>query len=101
MIYFFISLLLGAIPDVLYYYLYITKIKEIKSRRIILFILILCIYLIFNLFIAYNFYFYRTREGSIMGTSSLKNYEHKMYIAQELQKIKQTSMPFADQHHHK
>ena len=58
MIYFFISLLLGAIPDVLYYYLYITKIKEIKSRRIILFILILCIYLIFNLFIAYNFYFY-------------------------------------------
>ena len=58
MMYFLISLLLGAIPDVLYYYLYITKIKEIKSRRIILFILILCIYLIFNLFIAYNFYFY-------------------------------------------
>lgn len=58
MIYFLVSILLGAIPDVLYYYLYITKIKEVKTKRIILFILILCIYLVFNLFIAYNFYFY-------------------------------------------
>lgn len=37
----------------------------------------------------YRFYFYRTREGSIMGNSSIKNYIHKLYIAQELQNMKE------------
>ena len=58
MIYFLISILLGAIPDVLYYYLYITKIKEIKSRRMILFILMLLNYIIFNMILRYNLYLY-------------------------------------------
>ena len=37
----------------------------------------------------YNFYFYRTREGSIMKTQSYKNFIHKLYIANELQNIKE------------
>lgn len=37
----------------------------------------------------YNFYFYRTREGSIMTTQSYKNSIHKLFIANELQNIKE------------
>lgn len=58
MMYFLISLLLGAIPDVLYYYLYITKIKDIKSKKIILFILMFLNYIIFNMILRYNLYLY-------------------------------------------
>lgn len=58
MIYFLISILLGAIPDVLYYYLYITKIKEVKAKRIILFVLMFLNYIVFNMILRYNLYLY-------------------------------------------
>ena len=58
MMYFLVSILLGAIPDVLYYYLYIAKIKQIKSKRIILFILMFLNYIIFNMILRYNLYLY-------------------------------------------
>ena len=55
MMYFLISLLLGAIPDVLYYYFYIVKIKNIKSKKLTLFFLIFICYFTS---IGYNFYLY-------------------------------------------
>lgn len=40
-------------------------------------------------YIPYDFYNYRIREGSIMKSPSYKNFMHKMYIANELQNIKE------------
>lgn len=36
-----------------------------------------------------DFYFYRTREGSIMNSLGYKNYMHKIYIAKKLQQLKE------------
>lgn len=35
-----------------------------------------------------DFYTYRTREGSIMGSMNKKNYMHRLYIASQLQEMK-------------
>lgn len=40
-------------------------------------------------FMPYDFYNYRMRQGSIMKTPAYKNYIHKLYIARELQNIKE------------
>lgn len=40
-------------------------------------------------YMPYDFYYYRMREGSIMKTPSYKNFMHKMYIANELQTMKE------------
>lgn len=58
MINFVLSLLLGAIPDTLYYYLYLTRIKDIKNRRLVLFLLILAGYILFFMIIRFNLYLY-------------------------------------------
>lgn len=56
--------------DTLFMYQAIAKAKKVK-------------------YIPYDFYYYRMREGSIMKTQSYKNYVHKLYIAKELQEIKE------------
>ena len=58
MIYFLVSILLGAIPDVLYYYLWLKNIKEIKDKKILLFLIILIGYVIIFMILRYNFYLY-------------------------------------------
>ena len=58
MINFVLSLLLGAVPDTLYYYLYLTRIKDIKNRRLALFLLILAGYVLFFMIIRFNLYLY-------------------------------------------
>lgn len=58
MLYIFISLLLGMIPDVLYYVLLITRIKNVKEKKIILFILLAAIYIVTYMIFRYNFYLY-------------------------------------------
>ena len=55
---FIISMLLGIIPDVLYYFLYIKSIKEIKKYNILFFALLLISYIILNIVIKHNFYLY-------------------------------------------
>lgn len=55
---FVLSLLLGAVPDTLYYYLYLTRIKDIKNRRLALFLLILAGYVLFFMIIRFNLYLY-------------------------------------------
>ena len=56
MIYFLISILLGAIPDVLYYYLWLKNIKEIKNKKFLLFLIILIGYVVIFMILRYNFY---------------------------------------------
>ena len=56
--------------DTLFMYQAIVKAKKVK-------------------YLSYDFYYYRMREGSIMKTPSYKNYVHKLYIAKELQEIKE------------
>lgn len=58
MFYILISLLLGMIPDVLYYVLLITKIKNVKEKRLILFILLAITYITTYMIFRYNFYLY-------------------------------------------
>lgn len=58
MINFIISFLCCAIPDSLYFTLLITNIKQIKDKKIILFILILIGYTIFVMLLQYNFLLY-------------------------------------------
>ena len=55
---FIMSMLLGVIPDILYYYLYIKKIKNIKKKKIIFTILLFISYMITNILVTYNFYIY-------------------------------------------
>ena len=58
MMYFLVSLLLGAIPDVLYYYLWLKNIKEIKDKKFLLFLIILIGYVVIFMILRYNFYLY-------------------------------------------
>lgn len=58
MIYFLISILLGAIPDVLYYYLWLKNIKEIKDKKFLLFLIILIGYVVIFMILRYNLYLY-------------------------------------------
>lgn len=53
-----LSLVLGAGLDSLYYYLYISKIKEIKKKKILLYILIFVGYVFLFMILRYNLYLY-------------------------------------------
>lgn len=65
MINFLLGLLLGALPDCLYYFVLEKEIKRIKTKKIILFILILLSYVIFNMILRYNFYLYLLYDISL------------------------------------
>jgi hypothetical protein len=56
MLNFIISLLLGMLPDVLYYFIYIKQIKDIKTKSILFFTLLMIAFIIRNMF--YNLYTY-------------------------------------------
>lgn len=56
MLNFIISILLGMLPDVMYYYLYIKGIKSIKNKKTLFFILLLVGFILTNIF--YNLYTY-------------------------------------------
>lgn len=56
MLNFIISLLLGVLPDVLYYFIYIKQIKDIKTKSILFFTLLMIGFIITNMF--YNLYTY-------------------------------------------
>lgn len=58
MINFVISILIGLLPDVIYYTFNITNIKNVKKNRIKLFVMIFIIYLLLNMIVRYNFYLY-------------------------------------------
>lgn len=58
MINFIISILLGVIPDVLYYFLMIKNVKNTNNKNILFFVLLTIIYIISNVLVTYNFYFY-------------------------------------------
>lgn len=58
MINFIISLLLGIIPDVMYYYVYLRKIKNICDKKNIFFLLLIVNYVICIILIQYHFYLY-------------------------------------------
>lgn len=53
-----LSLVLGAGLDSLYYYLYISKIKDIKKKKILLYILIFVGYVFLFMILRYNLYLY-------------------------------------------
>lgn len=53
-----VSILLGAGLDGLYYYLYIIKIKGIKSKRLLLYFLIFIGYVVLFMVLRYNLYLY-------------------------------------------
>ena len=52
------SILLGVIPDVLYYFLYIKFIKQNKKYNVLFFTLLFVIYMILNIVVKHNFYLY-------------------------------------------
>lgn len=56
--YYLISILLGVLPDILYYYLTLKAIKGFKDKKLLFFILLFVFYLLSNIFVAYNFYIY-------------------------------------------
>lgn len=58
MINFIISFIFGAMLDSLFYFLYIVKVKKIQNKKILLYVLILIGYVIFNMILRYNFYLY-------------------------------------------
>lgn len=58
MFYFIISLFLGVLPDILYYYLYLKEIKGIKTKKILFFILLCISYLLCVVLIPIQFYLY-------------------------------------------
>lgn len=58
MIRFIMSILLGFLPDVLYYFLMIKNIKNIKNRRILFFILLFLSYILCIMLIKHQFYLY-------------------------------------------
>lgn len=53
-----ISLILGILPEALYYYLYIKNIKEIKTKKLILFVSIFIIHVLSMFLLRHNFYMY-------------------------------------------
>lgn len=53
-----LSLVLGAGLDSLYYYLYISKIKEIKNKKVLLYSLIFISYVVLFMILRYNLYLY-------------------------------------------
>lgn len=53
-----LSLVLGAGLDSLYYYLYISKIKGIKNKRVLLYSLIFIGYVVLFMVLRYNLYLY-------------------------------------------
>lgn len=58
MLNFIVSLIFGAGIDSLYYYLYISKIKNIKNNNLILYILIFIGYVILYMLLQYKLYLY-------------------------------------------
>ena len=58
MIRFIMSVILGVLPDVLYYFMYIKNIKGIKERKFLLFLLLFISYILLNLVVKHNFYLY-------------------------------------------
>ena len=55
---FIMNMILGVIPDILYFYLYIKEIKNIKKKKVIFIILLFVSYMITNILVTYNFYIY-------------------------------------------
>lgn len=55
---FMISILVGLIPDVIFYTFNIVDIKNIKKHKILLFILVFITYLLTNMLFRYNLYLY-------------------------------------------
>ena len=53
-----INILLGVLPDVLYYFLMIKNIKRIKEKNILFFILLFISYFLCIMLIEYQFYLY-------------------------------------------
>lgn len=53
-----VSLILGILPEVFYYYLYLKNIKEIKNKKIILFVLTFILYFLSMFLSQHNFYLY-------------------------------------------
>lgn len=53
-----LSLVFGAGLDSLYYFLYISKIKDINNKKLILYLGIFVGYVLFNMLLRYNFYLY-------------------------------------------
>lgn len=58
MINFLLGLVLGALPDCLYYYLMIKNIKGIQKHKFLLFSLIFILYVLIYMILRYNFYLY-------------------------------------------
>jgi hypothetical protein len=58
MLNFIISLLLGILPDILYYYIYIKSIKKINTKNILFFILLCINYILCIILIQHQFYLY-------------------------------------------
>lgn len=55
---FIISLILGILPDVLYYFIYIKQIKGIKSKNLLFFLLLLVTYMLCIIVVQHQFYLY-------------------------------------------
>lgn len=53
-----LSLLLGILPQSLYFMLFVTNIKQIKTRRLILLLLLFILCILLNMIIRYNIYLY-------------------------------------------
>lgn len=58
MINFIVSLLLGMLPDVFYYFIYIKQIKEIKNKKFLFFALLFLNYILCIILIQHQFYLY-------------------------------------------
>ena len=55
---FIISLILGILPDVLYYFIYTKQIKGIKSKNLLFFFLLLVTYMLCIIAVRHQFYLY-------------------------------------------
>ena len=55
---FIISLILGILPDVLYYFIYTKQIKGIKSKNLLFFFLLLVTYMLCIIVVQHQFYLY-------------------------------------------
>lgn len=58
MINFIVSLLLGMLPDVFYYFIYIKQIKGIKNKKFLFFALLFLNYILCIILIQHQFYLY-------------------------------------------
>lgn len=56
MIMLLLSILIGVLPDILYFYFYIKEIKNIKTKKVLFFVLLFAIFFITNMF--YTLYTY-------------------------------------------